>query len=488
MRPTAGPGDGARRATRVDAGPVLLLAGAVLLSVAMTSVNPAAATATPSVFIPLTALLPILIALCGGAWLPAAWSNRVHAAAIGLLLGIGLISLGVATGRLVVRWQNLPGVMRPVLLLAIVMVGARAAWMALHRADRAGGAALVALGLGSIPILLRVPDARIDVQIFQHDGVAALLRGINPYTLTFANPYSLQESILYYGTGLFDAEGRLLFGFPYPPASLLLVVPGALLGDVRLSMVGAVVLASMVVWRQASTAFERACAVALAVLPGAPLIMVNAWTEPLLVGLLATAVVGMRRHWRATPYLLGVLLVSKQYLVVILPLLWLLRGTARTSAMGLRGFAARVVGSALAVSVPLAVWSPIAFWDSVVRLQLRQPFRADSTSLLVWLVNRTGWPPPSVYGWLPLAAGLLTACLLAWRAPRTPAGFAGAVGVTLLVTFMLSKQAFANYYYLALGALLIAAGTWEARDPTDAPAAGSAPSREPPGRRPTAPR
>ena len=42
-------------------------------------------------------------------------------------------------------------------------------------------------------------------------------------------------------------------------------------------------------------------------------------------------------------------------------------------------------------------------------------------------------------------------------APRTAAGFAGSVGLVMLVFFAFSKQAFANYYFFVIGALCCAA-------------------------------
>jgi hypothetical protein len=43
--------------------------------------------------------------------------------------------------------------------------------------------------------------------------------------------------------------------------------------------------------------------------------------------------------------------------------------------------------------------------------------------------------------------------LLLARAPRTPAGFAAAVALTLLTVFVFSKRAFANYGFCVIGAL-----------------------------------
>ena len=58
--------------------------------------------------------------------------------------------------------------------------------------------------------------------------------------------------------------------------------------------------------------------------------------------------------------------------------------------------------------------------------------------------------------WLAFILAPLTIALGIWRAPRTPAGFALAVALTLLVFFAFSKQAFVNYYYVVLGALCCA--------------------------------
>jgi hypothetical protein len=50
-----------------------------------------------------------------------------------------------------------------------------------------------------------------------------------------------------------------------------------------------------------------------------------------------------------------------------------------------------------------------------------------------------------------------------WRASRTPAGFAAAVALTLLLVFACSKKAFCNYYFFTLGAMCAVVAT--ASDP-----------------------
>jgi hypothetical protein len=120
---------------------------------------------------------------------------------------------------------------------------------------------------------------------------------------------------------------------------------------------------------------------------------------------------------------------------------------------------------AAAITLPFFLINPAAFWKAIVEYQLIQPFRSDSISLLVSSVNSFGWPAPWTYAVLPLAGGGLTALALALRTPRTPPAFAAAVGLTLLVTILLSKQAFMNYYFLVSGAFLIAAVAWPTQQP-----------------------
>ena len=140
-------------------------------------------------------------------------------------------------------------------------------------------------------------------------------------------------------------------------------------------------------------------------------------------------------------------------MVVVLPILWLIRQwlTRRVILIS--------VGLAASVTLPFFVVNPAAFWKAVAGAP-GAPLRPDSLSLLVFSVNDFGWPPPWTYGVLPLLGGGLTALILALRAPRRPAAFAAGVGLTLLVTILLSPRAFMNYYFLVSGAFLIAAVAW----------------------------
>ena len=79
----------------------------------------------------------------------------------------------------------------------------------------------LAVGIWTIRVQ-PAPTPPIDVFVFQRDSVAALLSGANPYSITFPNPY---PDSVYYGPGMV-ADGRLQFGFVYPPLSVYLSTVG----------------------------------------------------------------------------------------------------------------------------------------------------------------------------------------------------------------------------------------------------------------------
>jgi hypothetical protein len=303
-------------------------------------------------------------------------------------------------------------------------------------------------------VLLRSAPPHVDVAVFLRDGTAALLHGHNPYSMTFPNIYPPALADLFYGHGVV-INGRITYGFPYLPVALLVSLPGQLLGDVRYSQLIAMLVTALVLRRLASDRIGRAAAVLAVAAPAAIPMLIGAWTEPTLVALLACLVLALKRRQNAFVALfLALFLVSKQYVVIAIPLIWLIRQwlTRRVIYVG--------VGLAAGVTLPFLLVEPAAFWKAVVQYQLIQPFRSDSVSLLVSSVNTFGWPPPWTYSALPLLGGGLTSVALALRAPRTPPAFAAGVALTLLVTILLSKQAFMNYYFLVGGAILIAAIAW----------------------------
>jgi len=379
--------------------------------------------------------------------------RRAEWAMIGLLLLTGLILTAAALAR---PFARLGSPLWLTVMAVYTILGLVGALMLVRRLPHTKWAfALFLLAHAAVTVaFLRSSPFAIDVEMFLRDGAGALLNGHNPYSMTFPNIYQSPATEQFYGPGVV-VNGRVTYGFPYLPIALLVAIPGRLLGDVRYSQLIAMLVTALVLRRLATDRIGRAAAVLGVASPAAIPVLLGAWTEPTLVALLACLVLALeRRRYTFVAVFLGLFMVSKQYVVVAIPLIWLIRAwlTRRVIVIG--------VGVAAAVTLPFFLVNPAAFWKAIVSFQLVQPFRADSVSLLVSSVNTFGWPPPWTYSLLPLVGGGLTALALALRAPRTPAAFAAGIGLTLLVTILLSKQAFMNYYFLVSGAFLIAAVAW----------------------------
>ncbi len=306
------------------------------------------------------------------------------------------------------------------------------------------------------------PAPYIDVFVFEAQGADALMAGTNPYAMTFPNIYGHGD---FYGPGLVE-NGRLLFGFPYPPLSLYFsTLSKWLTTDPRWAQVTALALAAGFMAYARGGRLGAGAAALLLMTPRGLFVLEQAWTEPFLVCLLAASVFCACRFPRALPYVFGLLLAVKQYTVFLVPLVLLLtplRGRA------LWGLLWRAGATALGVSLPLIVINVPAFIRSVVTLQLDQPFRTDALSYLAWWVSQGNAQPPV---WVAFAGVAVAIALALWRAPRTPAGFAASVALVYGVFFALNKQAFSNYYYFVVGALCVALA---AHSRTSAPPTGAA--------------
>ncbi len=414
----------------------------------------------------------------------------------GLTLALGLSAAGVAASRLG-RWT-----LRAEAVLAVLLGGAlllqlrelvqahpgmylhlRGDWPYAHVYWTLGAEALVVGALLTaseqvrrwlVPVLLGLhlllgawvlrtsPAPYIDVFVFEAMGADAMMAGTNPYAMTFPNIYGHGD---YYGPGLVE-NGRLMFGFPYPPLSLYLsTLSKWLTTDPRWAQVIALTLAAGFMAYARGGRLAAGAAALLLMTPRGLFILEQAWTEPFLICLLAATVFCACRFPRALPYVFGLLLAVKQYTVFMVPLVLLLtplRGRA------LWGLLWRAGATAVGVSLPMIVINVPAFIHSAVTLQLRQPFRMDSLSYLSWWVAQGNAQPPV---WVAFVGVAVASAVALWRAPRTPAGFAVSIAFVYGVFFALNKQAFSNYYYLVVGALCVALA---AQSRTSAPPTGPA--------------
>jgi hypothetical protein len=292
---------------------------------------------------------------------------------------------------------------------------------------------------------LGAPDG--DVHMFQQQGLAALLSGENPYSLRYPNTAGPGSE--FYAPEL-QIGGRLSFGFPYPPSSLLMALPGYLFGgDYRYAAAASITLGALLISAVRPGTVAYGAALIFASSPLTFRILYYGWTEPFVALWLIAGVFAASRLATATPVALGMLAAIKQYTMPVLILAPLLLADVRRR-IGWR----RLVGVALltvgVTALPFVIWHPRDFMFSVVALQAIQPLRVDSSSIPGLLARMGMQVPPA---WLGFAIAGFALLLAAWRAPRTTAGYAGAVAFVFLVFFVFSKQAFGNYFLFPLAAL-----------------------------------
>jgi 4-amino-4-deoxy-L-arabinose transferase-like glycosyltransferase len=299
------------------------------------------------------------------------------------------------------------------------------------------------------------PLPAIDVFAFQQLGPEALLAGKNPYAVEMPDIYhgtQQERDRAVYGRGL-SQDGKLKFGFPYPPLSLYLATAGyKLAGDHRYAQLVAFTLGGVFIACCRPGRVAALAAVLLLFTPRAFFILGRGWTEPLVVCFLAATVFCACRGLRLLPVALGLLLASKQYLVFALPAVYLLVPPPRTGRQVLRLVGGALV-TALLVSAPLILWDWAAFVHSAGTVQKLAPFREDALSYLVWIYRQ--WRVEGGVGvaFVAMMAGMVIAL---WRSPRDPAGFAAALALIFLPFIAFNKQAFANYYLFVIAALCCA--------------------------------
>lgn len=331
----------------------------------------------------------------------------------GVFVEATLIGMGVAGFRSVRRYWF------PALLVGHMVVGA---WM-----------------------LRASPSPHIDVVVVHRTAIDALVHGRDPYRITFPNIYGADS-------GFYNSQAvvgdRVMFGYPYPPLSLLLALPGeAWMGDYRYAELAALVMGAGFIGYAQPTMMARLAASLLLTTPRVFFVLEQGWTEPIAVLLLACTVFCLVRKPSLAPWAAGLLVVTKQYLVLAGPLLPRIAASMRGRS---RQFLVRAAMAALVATVPLALWHPRAFIDDVVLLQMREPFRIDSLSYLSWAA-RAGWGTSS-FLWSIAAGGIAVIACLRWT-PNTPAGFAGSVALSSVAMFAFGSKAFCNYYFYVVAAI-----------------------------------
>jgi hypothetical protein len=302
------------------------------------------------------------------------------------------------------------------------------------------------------------PSPIIDVFLFETQAAHNLLFGVNPYNITFSNVYGGSEL---YPSGAPDS-------YPYPPLSLLFALVGFLLGDVRWPMIACHIAVAALLF---GTARQRGLPTTEAILlgslflwlPHAPFVSEQAWTDPsVALGLGLMSFLLARRQPMAALWAAGFALALKQTMVVLLPLLWgLWRRLGRTRLVAVFALSAVTYGAFL-------LWDAGALFNDLVIFHMLTPFRPGALTLSAYLVHFLDFQPlPPWLSLVGLAAGASTAVVslrpdggeLSPCDSRRVWRFFLGLGFAMLLTLVLSKHAFMNYYYL-VHYCLIAALVW----------------------------
>ena len=355
-----------------------------------------------------------------------------------------LVLAGVLTAVAVWRWRPSPNVtttgwFEPSVWLSCVAVVAVAGALLLRRVAGQGAAMalLFALLMGGIGTVLAVPGGlrpQIDVWVLLQDAAHGVLEGANPYAMTFPGVPAGQTSTC----------------FTYLPGSFLLVIPGRVLGDVRVALAAAFVVPWLVMaarslrrlWQRpvAESVLAIAPVVVALVLPATLRVMQQSWTDSLLVGLLVLAVLCWRSAWVVLP--IGLALATKQHALLLLPLLPLWLGLAeiarrrRCCRRGRGSVPPRRPGQIRHLHGELL---PRPADDRHVHLVVDRPARGDAQ--------------PGPCGRVPAR------CLRIawWSLPRGQATFPLAAALVLCAFNLTNKQSYVNQWWLVAELLLLSA-------------------------------
>ncbi len=413
-------------------------------------------------------MIPIVLAVLAVAWIPVGrrlidFRILIASVAVILILQSMAIWSGIGTILPYASESEIPIIAKASMLVAI---GSAASFWVAYRGQKRTAIAIFILLAASVFVvnnrLLKMRPVDIDVWYFHHDAVAALARGQNPYAITFRNIYANEgkDDAWVYSPEV-QKNGRLLFGYPYPPMSLLLTAPSELLvGDSRYVLTAYYLIAAALVAMMSRGGIGLCAGATLLLAPSVWQVYYKAWSEPqLILGLVVVAWCGLRQS-KWLPVALGLFFSMKQYSIVLLPLLLLILPRPFSVRSSLR-FLGTIALTGAIVSLPVALWDWRAYWHSTVHIQVIQPFRYDAVSFLAWYARSLppGHPPPSS-AWA-FVVLIPTHALLLWKLPRNIAGFTLGVGVTMVMFLFFNRQSFMNYHTFAGAALLIAAATYE---------------------------
>lgn len=284
------------------------------------------------------------------------------------------------------------------------------------------------------------PSPIIDVFAMSQESSQHFLEGRNPYRTPITDVYQGGENFGY------DSQAYI-----YPPASLFLRALGVLLtGDARYVSALAETIFCVVLWyllRRESSQKRELLLLMFVWHPASLFVIEQAWMEPLLLMLLAAAIVAYIKHRSyISSALLGYMISAKQSLVFFL-VHWLL-------------LERRVSRLLLGVCVGFFTILPFVVWDTQSLIErgflftLLTPFRTDALTLSSFVFRQFAIKT-SVLWTLGIGVGMTVfTSWYFWKRQGT-VSYLSAGALTTFALFLFGSQAFCNYYYFVGGMLLL---------------------------------
>jgi hypothetical protein len=306
----------------------------------------------------------------------------------------------------------------------------------------------IALGLMSaagVTMILAASNPHIDVFFLLQGSTKGLLHGDDMYRQQWA-----ESRKVYLSHGLFDV-------YPYLPWTSVLLLPfRVIFGDVRYGLMLSLAIAAVIGRRLGhlnGSGAKQGLRYAPALIPLLVALYPKvtygeqlAWTEPLLIALLAGMVLAVERGRLTIAVIcLALALASKQHIVLLLPLtaLWPRFGWRRTLA---------AAGGAVLLISPWIIAGPHDFWHDAVSANVGLGYRKDALCLATAIHKVFGVDP----GFALTGLGLLAAYLLAWRIRGDAFGFCAGAGLLVLALDVTNTQSFFNHYTLGMALVALA--------------------------------
>ena len=290
------------------------------------------------------------------------------------------------------------------------------------------------------------PQPFIDVFTVCTEAVNYLFLGMNPYSQTYHDIYN----------GMYDYKALPV----YPPAALYWPAPFQfLLGDIRFSFILCDLITAgtfAYLTKNLPNKMLRLTPLLWLAFPVSLFVIEQSWNDLLVIMLTALLLTSIaKRRLMIAAFLLGCLLVSKQYSVFIFGLsaFYIERNWSRAEFIKAMGLA---LTTAFILVAPLAFNDFNHFYQCVIAAFLNYKMRPDSLSLAALIQHTTKLVVPN---FVLFGGGVIAFLISVLNLLRSEKGqistLTAGLCFTYSVVFLLGKQAFCNYYYFVAALLLL---------------------------------